>query len=108
MTDLFIFMVIVIQQGMSQTMIPYWVGNCFKEKKDLIQFGLHQAIHYWNQKMSRATKMPVFDFAQQQLPESWASLFHPKARIVTWPALSNDFLHLTIKNGFFTGTTKVV
>ena len=25
--------------------------NCFKEKKDLIaQFGLHQAIHYWNQK----------------------------------------------------------
>ena len=49
--------------------------NCFKEKKDLIaQFGLHQAIHYWNQKMSRATKMPVFDFVQQQLPESWASL----------------------------------
>ena len=81
--------------------------NCFKEKKDLIaQFGLHQAIHYWNQKMSRATKMPVFDFAQQQLPESWASLFHPKARIVTWPALSNDFLHLTIKMDFLQGRLK--
>ena len=57
MIDLFVFMVIVIQQGMSQTTIPYWVGTVSKEKKDLIiQFGLHQAIHYWNQKMSRATK----------------------------------------------------
>ena len=81
--------------------------DCFKEKKDLItQFGLHQAIYYWNQKMSRATKMPVFNFAHRQLPESWASLFHPKARIVTWPALSNDFLHLTIKMDFLQGRLK--
>ena len=50
--------------------------DCFKEKKDLIhQFGLHQAIHYWNQKMSRVTKMSVFEFAHRQLPNAWAPLF---------------------------------
>ena len=81
--------------------------DCYKEKKDLIlQFGLHQAIHFWNQKMSRATDMPVFNFAHRQLPESWASLFQPNARIVTWPALSADYLHLQIKMDYYNGKLK--
>ena len=81
--------------------------NCFKEKKDLIvQFGLHQAIYYWNQKMGRATNMSVFEFAHRQLPNAWAPLFDPNARIVTWPAMSNDYLHLQIKFDYYKNKLK--
>ena len=42
MIDLFIFIVIVIQQGMSQTTIPYWVGTVSKKERFNNTVGLHK------------------------------------------------------------------
>ena len=78
--------------------------NTFKEKKDLIhQFGLHQAIVYWNQKMGRATKMSVYDFAHRRLPESYPSLLFPESRLNAWPAMSYDYLHLRLVHDYHKG-----
>ena len=72
--------------------------NTFREKKDLIhQMGLHQAITMWNRKMSRATKLPVFDFTRAVTDHAYPKLFDPTARIKAWPAMSADYLHLQIR-----------
>ena len=75
--------------------------NTFREKKDLIhQMGLHQAITMWNRKMSRATKLPVFDFTRAVTDHAYPKLFDPTARIKAWPAMSADYLHLQIREDF--------
>ena len=78
--------------------------NTYKEKKDLIhQFGLHQAIVMWNQKMGRATKMSVYNFAHRRLPESYPLLVFPESRLNAWPAMSYDYLHLRLVHDYHRG-----
>ena len=78
--------------------------NTFREKRDLIaQLGLHQAIMMWNVKMGRASKMSVYEFAHRNLRTAYPYLLNSEARVVTWPAMSADYLHLLIKKDYYRG-----
>tara|TARA_Y100000593_G_scaffold40020_1_gene77180 strand:+ start:4040 stop:4807 length:768 start_codon:yes stop_codon:yes gene_type:complete len=75
--------------------------NTFNEKRQLVtQYGLHNAILLWNQKMGRASGMPVYDFIHQRLANSYPVLYHDDAIIRANGAMSMDYLYLQLVNDY--------